>query len=105
MISPRIKCLSRHDNGPVDVWVLQVERLTGVISQDKGEHGILHEVVKGAPRVLVKMCEVLEVGDLSRAPQLGERRDVSVLQQVGQVRGQNVVVDVVTELQQEHKEP
>lgn len=44
------------------------------------------------------MREVLEVGDLPRAPQLSERRDVAVLQQVGQVGGQDVVVDVVTEL-------
>lgn len=48
--------------------------------------------------MLVEVREVLEVGDLARAPQLGERRDVSVLQQVGQVRGQDVVVDVVAEL-------
>lgn len=49
--------------------------------------------------MLVEVSEVLEVGDLSRAPQLCERRDVSMLQQVGQIRGQDVVVDVVTELQ------
>lgn len=55
--------------------------------------------------MLVEMCEVLKVGDLTRAPQLSERRDVSVLQQVGQIRGQDVVVDVVTELRQEHREP
>lgn len=48
--------------------------------------------------MLVEVREVLEVGDLPRAPQLGERRDVAVLQQVGQVRGQDVVVDVVAEL-------
>lgn len=83
---------------PVDVGVLQVERLTGVVAQDKREHGVLHEVVEGAASVLVEMREVLKVGDLARAPQLGERRDVAVLQQVGQVRGQDVVVDVVAEL-------
>ncbi len=55
--------------------------------------------------MLVEMCEVFEVGDLSRSPQLSERRDVSMLQQVGQIRGQDVVVDVVTELRQEHREP
>lgn len=55
--------------------------------------------------MLVEMREVLEVRDLSRAPQLSERRDVSVFQQVGQIRGQDVVVDVVTELAQEHREP
>lgn len=48
--------------------------------------------------MLVEMREVLEVGDLARAPQLGKRRDVAMLQQVGQVRGQDVVVDVVAEL-------
>lgn len=89
---------------PVDVRVLQVERLAGVISQDEGEHGVLHEVVEGAARVLVEVREVLEVRDLTRAPELRERCDVSVLQQVGQVRGQDVVVDVVTELKREHEE-
>lgn len=54
--------------------------------------------------MLVEMREVLEVGDLSRAPQLCERRDVSVLQQVWQIRGQDVVVDVVTELEQVRRE-
>lgn len=83
---------------PVDVGVLQVERLAGVVAQDEREHRVLHEVVEGAAGVLVKVREVLEVGDLARAPQLGERRDVAVLQQVGQVRGQDVVVDVVAEL-------
>lgn len=53
--------------------------------------------------MLVEMCEVLEVRDLSRAPQLSERCDVAMLKQVGQVRGQDVVVDVVTELKHEHK--
>lgn len=53
--------------------------------------------------MLVEMCEVLEVRDLSRAPQLSECRDVAMFQQVGQVRGQDVVVDVVTELKQEHR--
>lgn len=48
--------------------------------------------------MLVEMREVLKVGDLPRTPQLSERRDVAVLQQVGQVGGQDVVVDVVTEL-------
>lgn len=52
--------------------------------------------------MLVEMCEVLEVGDLTRAPQLCQRRDVPVLQQVGKVRGQDVVVDVISELQPEH---
>lgn len=51
--------------------------------------------------MLVQMRQVLEVGDLTRAPQLSECRDVSVLQQVGQVRGQDVVVDVVAELKGE----
>lgn len=83
---------------PVDVGVLQVERLTGVISQDEREHRVLHEVVEGAARMLVEMREVLEVRDLSRAPQLSERCDVSMFQQVGQIRGQDVVVDVITEL-------
>lgn len=55
--------------------------------------------------MLVEMCEVLKVRDLTRAPQLSERRDVSVLQQVGQIRGQDVVVDVITELRQQHREP
>lgn len=90
-------------DGPVDVGVLQVERLAGVIPQDEREHRVLHEVVEGAAGVLVEMREVLEVGDLPRAPQLSERRDVAVLQQVGQVGGQDVVVDVVTELGWKHK--
>lgn len=83
---------------PVDVRVLQVERLAGVIPQDEREHRVLHEVIEGAPGMLVEMREVLEVGDLPRTPQLSERRDVAVLQQVGQVGGQDVVVDIVTEL-------
>lgn len=90
-------CPQRTDR-PVDVGVLQVERLAGVVAQDEREHRVLHEVVEGAAGVLVEVREVLEVGDLARAPQLGERRDVAVLQQVWQVRGQDVVVDVVTEL-------
>lgn len=44
------------------------------------------------------MGEVLEVGDLTGAPQLCERRDVPVLQQIREVRGQDIVVDVVTKL-------
>lgn len=100
----KLKRVSTQD-WPVDVWVLQVEQLTGVISQDEREHRVLHEVVEGAARMLVEMREVLEVRDLSRAPQLSERRDVSVFQQVGQIRGQDVVVDIVTELAQEHREP
>lgn len=48
--------------------------------------------------MLVEMREVLKVGDLTRAPQLRQRCDVSVLQQVGQIRREDVVVDVVTEL-------
>lgn len=44
------------------------------------------------------MGEVLEVGDLSRAPQLSERRYVPVFQQVWQIGGENVVVDIITEL-------
>lgn len=55
--------------------------------------------------MLVEMREVLKVRDLTRAPQLSERRDVSVLQQVGQIRGQDVVVDVVTKLRREQREP
>lgn len=90
-------------HGPVDVWVLQVESLVGVISQDKGEHRVLHEVVEGAAGVLVEMREVLEVGDLTRAPKLRECRDVSVLQQVGKIRGQYVVVDVISELRPEQR--
>lgn len=95
-----------HDiqNGPVDVWVLQVETLTGVIPQDEREHRVLHEVVEGAARVLVEVREVLEVRDLSRAPQLRQRRDVSVFQQVGQIGSQDVVVDVVPELEREGRE-
>lgn len=85
-------------DGPVDAGVLQVERLAGVIPQDEREHRVLHEVVERAAGVLVEMREVLKVGDLPRAPQLSECRDVAVLEQVGQVRGQDVVVDVVTEL-------
>lgn len=85
-------------DGPVDVGVLQVERLAGVIPQDEREHRVLHEVVERTAGVLVEMREVLEVGDLPRTPQLSERRDVAVLQQVGQVGGQDVVVDVVAEL-------
>lgn len=50
--------------------------------------------------MLVKMCEVLKVGDLTRAPQLCQSCDVSVLQQVGQIRSEDVVVDIVTELRQ-----
>lgn len=88
----------RRTDRPVDIRVLQVERLAGVVAQDEREHRVLHEVVEGAAGVLVEMREVLKVGDLARAPQLGERRDVAVLQQVGQVRGQDVVVDVITEL-------
>lgn len=78
---------------------MQVERLAGVVAQDERKHRVLHEVVEGAAGVLVEVREVLKVGDLARAPQLGERRDVAVLQQVGQVRGQDVVVDVVAELE------
>lgn len=77
-------CPPRTDP-PVDVGVLQVERLAGVVAQDEREHRVLHEVVEGAAGVLVEVREVFEVGDLARAPQLGERRDVAVLQQVGQV--------------------
>lgn len=54
--------------------------------------------------MLVEMREVLEVRDLTRAPQLRERRDVSVLQQVGEVGGQDVVVDVVSELRPQERE-
>lgn len=88
----------RWTHSPVDVGVLQVERLASVVTQDEREHRVLHEVVEGAASMLVEVRQVLEVGDLARAPQLGERRDVAVLQQVGQVRGQDVVVDVVAEL-------
>lgn len=48
--------------------------------------------------MLVEMGQVLKVGDLPRTPQVSERGDVSVLQQVGQIRGQDVVVDIITEL-------
>lgn len=51
--------------------------------------------------MLVEMGQVLKVGDLSRTPQVSERGYVSVFQQVGQVRGQDVVVDIITELWQE----
>lgn len=87
--------------GPVDVGVLQVQRLARVIPQDEWEHRILHEVVEGAARMLVEMGQVLKVGDLSRTPQVSERGYVSVFQQVGQIRGQDVVVDIITELWQE----
>ena len=54
--------------------------------------------------MLVEMCEVLKVRDLTRAPQLCERCDVSMLKQVGQIGGQDVVVDIVTKLHPEkHK--
>lgn len=49
--------------------------------------------------MLVEVREVLEVRDLPRAPQLRQRRDVSVFQQVGQIGSQDVVVDVVPELE------
>lgn len=48
--------------------------------------------------MLVEMGEVLKVCDLTRPPQLGERRDVPVLQEVGKLRGQDVVVDVISKL-------
>lgn len=48
--------------------------------------------------MLVEVGQVLKVGDLPRTPQVSERGDVPVFQQVGQVRGQDVVVDVITEL-------
>lgn len=48
--------------------------------------------------MLVEVGQVLKVGDLPRTPQVSERGDVAVFQQVGQVRGQDVVVDVITEL-------
>lgn len=96
--------MERESDSPVDVGVLQVDALAGVVSEDEREHRVLHQVVEGAPGVLVQVRQVLEVGDLTRAPELSERRDVPVLQQVREVRGQDVVVDVVTELRREERE-
>lgn len=53
--------------------------------------------------MLVEVREVLEVRDLSRTPQLRQRCDVSVFQQVGQVGSQDVMVDVVPELEREDR--
>lgn len=49
--------------------------------------------------MLVEMREVLKVRYLTRTPKLCERCDVPVLQQVGQIGGQDVVVDIIAELQ------
>lgn len=91
-------CIMQGVSQPVDVCVLQVDGFADVVAEDEGEHRVLHEVVERAARVFVEVRQVLEVCDLTGAPQLGERRDVPVLQQVGKVRGQDVVVDVIPKL-------
>lgn len=88
---------------PVNGCLLQVQSLTDVVSQDEGEDGILHEIVEGAARVLVEMGEVLKVGYLSWAPQVREGGNVAVLQQVGQLWRQDVVVDIITELRRKRE--
>lgn len=83
---------------PVYGGVLQIQSFADVVSQDEGKDGILHEVIEWAAGVLVEMGKVLKVGYLSWAPQVRERADVAVFQQVRKIWGQDVVIDIITEL-------
>ena len=52
----------------------EVDLLAGVVGQDPGEDGVLHQVVVGPPGERVERHQVLEVGNLAADPPLRHRR-------------------------------
>ena len=92
------------DKVPVTGRLLKVESLTLIIAENEREYRVLHEVVERAAGHLVQVRQVLEVGHEAVVPHLLYRCQVLRLDQMRQVHGVKMAVQLVTLLQSQQNE-